>query len=365
MIDWNDVGNRLHLEKDRPTAALSAYRRAMVADPRDPRPWNGLGILLADRLGRPDDAEAAFRRAIALDPGFAAPWNGLGIFQQDELCRPDLAYGSFLKAIERDRADPTYWYNLACLLRTWYRDCAGAERACRTGLALAPDDPFLWLAWGDLALIRGEREIALQRLERAAHVMAERIDPQAAILSLSLATGLGHGADAARWAGAVTRLATKPARPVEAAVTLAIHALAVGDPARAEQWSDTALGCLGRHHRRLWALAECYGTAGLRPDLRDALAGFARRLFAAPQRPGLMLAGTAPPAATLHRFHRFAFSGGRGAGDPLDRRLWCREGEAAWLPSPQELARYADGFGEADALDGDAGGEGAVQPTRH
>ncbi len=365
MIDWNHVGNRLHLERDRPADAERAYRRAIRADPGCARPWNGLGILLADRLGRPEEGEAAFRRAIGLDPGFAAPWNGLGIYQHEELCRPDLAYASFLRAIELDRADPTFWYNLAGVLRAWTRDCAGATRACRTALALDDGDPFAWMAWGELALVRGERGAALDRLARAATAMATRTDPQAAVLCLSLATSLGHGGEAARWAPVVARVAEGAARPLEAALALAIHAAATGNGADESYWRARCLAALVRHRQRAWALAECYGVAGLRPDLRETLADVARQLFAAAQRPHPPLAGTPTPEAMLLRFRRFTFGGGLGAGDPLDRPLWCREADAAWLTSGQEVGGDTDGLGEADPADLDARRKGAVKPTRH
>jgi tetratricopeptide (TPR) repeat protein len=138
VTDWYDQGNRLHLEENRPLDAERAYRRAIEEAPTDARPWNGLGILLSDRLGRVDEAAAAFERAIALDPGFAAPWNGLGIHQQEQLCRPELAHDSFLKAIESDPLDFTPWCNLAGLLRLWRSDGAGATRAYKLALEIAP-----------------------------------------------------------------------------------------------------------------------------------------------------------------------------------------------------------------------------------
>jgi Flp pilus assembly protein TadD len=375
VTDWYDQGNRLHLEENRPLDAERAYRRAIEEAPTDARPWNGLGILLSDRLGRVDEAAAAFERAIALDPGFAAPWNGLGIHQQEQLCRPELAHDSFLKAIESDPLDFTPWCNLAGLLRLWRSDGAGATRAYKLALEIAPDEPFLWLGYGELALVQGDHPVARSRLERAAAAMTLRTDPQAAVLSLSLATALGRPDAATALAGTVAAVADTPARPVEAAVVLAGHAMALGQTTLAEHWRDRALHLLTRHHERLSALAECYGTAGLCPALRPWLADFARRLFAADQQAGRVLAGAPTPEALLRRFRRFTFEGGRGAGDPLDRPLWCREVAAAWLAgdsaggfsgiSAQELPGDAGGLGEADPLDLHPLGKGAVKPTRH
>jgi Flp pilus assembly protein TadD len=367
VTDWNDLGNRLQLEADRPHDAEAAYRRAIAEDPADPRPWNGLGILLADRLGRVDEAAAAFRQAITLDPGFAAPWNGLGIYQQEHLCRPDLAQASFLRAIEGNPLDFTPWYNLAGLLRLWRADDAGADRVYRLALEIAPDEPFLWLGHGELALVQGHRPDALSRLERAAALMARRTDPQAAVVSLSLATLLDRPDAATDLVGAVTAIADTPARPVEAAVVLAGHAMAMGDAAAADRWRDRTLHRLSRHQDRLSALASCYGTAGLCPALRPWLADFARRLFAADRATGQPLAGTPTPATILRRFRHFAYDGGHGAGDPLDRRFWCRAVATAWLESGsgQEIPGDADGFGQAHALNRDLAGKGPVKPTRH
>ncbi len=366
MTDWNELGNRLQLDDNRPVEAEEAYRRAIAETPTDARPWNGLGILLSDRLGRYDEAALAFQRAIALAPDFAAPWNGLGIYQQEQLCRPDLAEASFLAAIDRDPLDFTPWYNLAGLLRLWQADVAGAAKAYRVALKFAPDEPFLWLGYGELALILGDRSTALTRLDRAAAAMVSCTDPQAAVLSLSLAIALKRPVLPAI-VDTVVAIADTPARPVEAAVTLAIHAFGLGDQAAADHWRDRTLALLTRHHDRFSALAECYGAAGLRPTLRPWLADFARRLFAADQQVGRAFLGAPTPEMILKRFRRFAFEGGRGAGDPLDRPLWCRDVAAAWQEpdSGQEVPGDANGFGEPHAPDRDLAGKSPVKPTRH
>ncbi len=374
MTDWNEQGNRLQLDENRPIEAEEAYRRAIAEAPTDAHPWNGLGILLSDRLGRLEAAAAAFQQAITLDPTFAAPWNGLGIYQQEQLCRPDLAEASFLAAIERDPYDFTPWYNLAGLLRVWKSDGVGAAKAYRTAFNFAPDEPFLWLGYGELALVEGDRTTALARLDRAATAMASCTDPQGAVVALSLAAALDRPA-AAALVETVGAIAETPARPVEAAVVLAIHALATGDTTGAVHWRNRTLDLLTRHHDRFSALAECYGAAGLRPTLRPWLADFARRLFSADQRVGRSFSGVPTPELILRRFRRFAFEDGRGAGDPLDRPLWCREVAAAWAGSDgsepdgsrsgQEIPGNTDGFGETDAADHDFGGKGPVKSTRH
>jgi Flp pilus assembly protein TadD len=367
VTDWNEQGNRLQLDENRPEEAEQAYRRAIAETPTDARPWNGLGILLSDRLGRFDEAAAAFQQAIALAPDFAAPWNGLGIYQQEQLCRPDLAEASFLAAIDRDPLDFTPWYNLAGLLRLWKADVAGAAKAYRVALEFAPDEPFLWLGYGELALVLGDRVTALARLNRAAEAMRSCTDPQAAVLSLSLATALDRPPSTLEIVETVVAIAETPARPVEAAVVLAIHHFGLGETAQADSWRDRTLALLTRHHDRFSALAECYGAAGLRPGLRLWLADFARRLFAADQQVGRVLFGTPTPEMILKRFRRFAFEGGRGAGDPLDRPFWCRDVAAMWAESDlgEEVPSDAHGFGQADAPNLNFTGKGSVKPTRH
>ena len=325
-MDWNALGNRLQTELNQPDEAERAYRQAIAVNPHDPRPWNGLGILLAERFGRTEEAARAFRAAIALDAGFAAPWNGLGIYQQDQLCRPDLAELSFLRAIELDRFDATPWCNLAGLLRTWKSDLAGAERACRIGLDLAPDEPFLWLCRGGLALIRGQRVLAHAWLTQALTLLASHNDPQARVVALSLAIALDQPMNPEP----VIEIAAGTARPVEAALVLTICAIGTDDLGSAARWRQVALTTISRHDQRAWAVAECATIAGLRPTLRAQLAPLARDVFALGWQNHRTLDGTPTPELVLRRYRRFAFHGGEGLGDALDRPLWCRDAASAW-----------------------------------
>jgi tetratricopeptide (TPR) repeat protein len=115
--------------------ALSWYRRAAAADPRDARVQANMGVTLAE-LGRLDEAEAALRRAAESWPGSERIQNDLGLVYR-RLGRNEEAARAFRAAIQLNPTLVEAWVGLAELL-SQTGDLAGAGDAIDTALRLTP-----------------------------------------------------------------------------------------------------------------------------------------------------------------------------------------------------------------------------------
>lgn len=79
--NWLTIG-LIHHSRARPYLALSAFARALDADPGDPRAHNYMGVVIRG-LGWASGAETELQRAIALDPSYADAHFNLAVMYLD------------------------------------------------------------------------------------------------------------------------------------------------------------------------------------------------------------------------------------------------------------------------------------------
>jgi tetratricopeptide (TPR) repeat protein len=172
--DEADILLRQHRHAD----AETAYRTAIVLDPRLPRAHAGLGHALCD-LRRYSEAEAACREAIRLDPAHAAAHSTLGGVL-NKLKRFPEAEAACREAIRLDPAYAPAHSNLGNILGDTKR-YAEAEAACREAIRL---DPAYAPAHGNLGNILGDTKRYAEA--EAAYREAIRLDPAAAAAHYNL-----------------------------------------------------------------------------------------------------------------------------------------------------------------------------------
>lgn len=139
--------------------ALSAYRRAVAADPRHAEARRRLGRLL-HRLGRAEEAAHELEVLVALAPDDAKAHNTLGIALA-AAGRRDEARARLERAVALDPDLGPAWHNLGNLLRELRRP-AEAIGALDRAAALTPD----------LAAVHHVRGLVLRALGRAAEAAA-------------------------------------------------------------------------------------------------------------------------------------------------------------------------------------------------
>jgi tetratricopeptide (TPR) repeat protein len=124
-------------------AAESAYRRANLIKPGDPRSVYALGDLYSDQL-RWEDAEDGYRAALELQPDAAAVHVALSYILTQPIAAPNLS-GRYLeaedlarKAIKLAPDDPLSFDQLGVALEMLGRTDAESENAYRTAISLDP-----------------------------------------------------------------------------------------------------------------------------------------------------------------------------------------------------------------------------------
>ena len=109
--DW--FAQALTLESSDPDGALTAYRHAVDADPRNAAAWTNWGRLLHER-GRTDEADEVYRRALAqIGPDPLLLFNQ-GVLLED-LGKSAAALAAYQTALEEDPDLADCHYNLARL----------------------------------------------------------------------------------------------------------------------------------------------------------------------------------------------------------------------------------------------------------
>jgi tetratricopeptide (TPR) repeat protein len=112
--DW--FAQALALEGSDPQAALSAWRRAVDADPRDAAAWTNWGRLLHEQ-GNTQQAAEVYRRALAQVGPDALLLFNQGVLLED-LGKPAAALTAYQSALEEDPDLADCHYNLARLYET-------------------------------------------------------------------------------------------------------------------------------------------------------------------------------------------------------------------------------------------------------
>jgi len=354
---WNNLGNLLKDHLGRYEEAESAYRKAIDLDEKFAYPWNGLGNLLQDHLGRYEEAEAAFRKAIALDEKLAYPWNGLGNLLKDHLGRYEEAEAAYRKAIELDEKYALPWYNLGNLLknhlgryeeaeaayrkaialdekfaypwnslgnllRDFHLDCGGAMTAFENGLKLNKDttNAYLHMNLGRTHLLLGQEDPARQHLHAALAEFARQKDY--AVNALLLAMQLDDQEK-------IRLLRPQAEKKAAGSDSYSAYALLFLDLAEnneaAGQYKQQAWDMMKNYDHHFELLKELYYLAGLRPEMRPWAARLVAELLTFP--PGLVkrFSDRPRPDSWYDRYRPFAAGQSRGAGDPKDRRLFCRK----------------------------------------
>jgi predicted O-linked N-acetylglucosamine transferase (SPINDLY family) len=181
----------LCMERERPSEAAEAFRRALALQPDMLDAIINLGTTVLG-AGRPDEAVAQYQRAIALSPDSAMAFGNLGKVLQD-LGRVEEAFAAYYKAHALRPESVEVLINLGAALLDQHQ-WDEAVRFTRDAIALRPTSAMAHanLAVGLLGL--GQHEAAL-----AACRQAMALDPQGAAIACTLGgtmLELGEATDA-------------------------------------------------------------------------------------------------------------------------------------------------------------------------
>lgn len=151
--------------------ALEAYRTAMARTPNSPEPVANLGVTLL-RLGRRAEGEASLKQALAIQPMFSRALTTLARLEL-EAGRPQAAapyifpYFEQYPGFNAARELMAKYHLLLALEAVRGGDAAGAERACRDGLAIVPGAAELYGFLGVLCAQQRRMPEAVEALETA------------------------------------------------------------------------------------------------------------------------------------------------------------------------------------------------------
>jgi tetratricopeptide (TPR) repeat protein len=156
--------------KERPDAAIGAFRTALALRPNTAVPLHNLGVVLSEKKEY-DAAIAEFREAIRLDPAYAEPHHGLGVALHARK-EYDAAIAEFKEAI---RLEPDHAVAHNNLGNTLYRrgeyDAAVAEY--KEAVRLDPAFAVPHYSLGSLLMDRKEYDAAAAEFKEAV-----RLDPR-------------------------------------------------------------------------------------------------------------------------------------------------------------------------------------------
>jgi Flp pilus assembly protein TadD len=131
----SNLGKAL-LESGQPAAALRAYERAFLLDPRTVEPLNAQASIHLDYLGDTATARAILERVLRLTPSYLPAHNNLGVAlmrtNQDEA-----AAATFEGVLRRDPQNAEATYNLAAL-RVNTKNYARARELLASGIGAWP-----------------------------------------------------------------------------------------------------------------------------------------------------------------------------------------------------------------------------------
>lgn len=187
--------------------AITAFRRAVELEPGSAELWSSLGgVYLAAGLNR--EAALAFERSLAIRPTAAVLSNYAEIKQQ----HGDYAAAVTLlrRALELDSGNPVFWGNLGDALlgdpvTAGQAPDAHAKAARLAGeyLEINPDDATMAAATGWYLVNSGQRERALEMVERAGRLGAGRAE--VGVMNAKTMAALGDNAAALHWIGVARR----------------------------------------------------------------------------------------------------------------------------------------------------------------
>ena len=100
---WETLGSHYYLH-DKPLRELNAYKRALEANPENPRHWMNVGVIHGMQ-GQYEDSIPYFHRAIQIDPNLADAHVNLGAVYQ-ALNRMEEARSSLARVLELDPDNP-------------------------------------------------------------------------------------------------------------------------------------------------------------------------------------------------------------------------------------------------------------------
>jgi tetratricopeptide (TPR) repeat protein len=163
---WHLLGHQ-YLGAAHYREAAEAFRNETEYFSRHPWAWSSLGLAYL-RLSRERDAVRAFRRQIAIDPGHPYAWVGQGL-AQERLGNDQAAEESYRRGSEAggDGEEARVRLGYLLLRKGWVSEARSQlEYAARQ----APEKTGIWVALGEARLAAGDRDQALQALERATTV---------------------------------------------------------------------------------------------------------------------------------------------------------------------------------------------------
>lgn len=158
--------------------AQQCLERVLALNPGSAPAHTNLGMLLRD-AGKPERAIAPLQRAIQLDPGAVAAHIALAQAMR-EAGREDDADEQLLRTLEAhpQSAEALAFKGLLCLDRD---DRAGAECALLDALALQPDNADVGYQLGNLCMLRGRADEALDSYRKAVAADANHVQARWAV----------------------------------------------------------------------------------------------------------------------------------------------------------------------------------------
>jgi tetratricopeptide (TPR) repeat protein len=133
--EWQELGVALH-RAGRHSLALTAFTRAVAADPQQAKSQFGLGLSLRE-AERMIEARQALQRAVSLDPAASGAWFALGLTCQDLMDEAGAA--AAFDAALRSRTDFAEAAVNLGIARQRLGDMDGAIVAYRRAVRIRPD----------------------------------------------------------------------------------------------------------------------------------------------------------------------------------------------------------------------------------
>jgi glycosyltransferase involved in cell wall biosynthesis/tetratricopeptide (TPR) repeat protein/SAM-dependent methyltransferase len=162
---------RLFLESGRCTEAVQAYVTILRQTPGDLETMLTVGNCYAE-AGRLDDAKIFYQRVLQLDPGNSVAAENLAVVEQqqqpEQLSEAASADSRCLKPSQAPkRSDTIHVFRKRAERYLAQGNFTAAQDEIRQALDLAPDDPELIVALGNVLLQRGDTEAARREFVKA------------------------------------------------------------------------------------------------------------------------------------------------------------------------------------------------------
>jgi tetratricopeptide (TPR) repeat protein len=161
---WHELG-LAYREQGKTSEAIAALQKAIALDPEMPEPHSNLGIVWM-ASGETARAEAAFREAIRIQPGYTDAHNNLGNLLAGTRDFKQARY-HFEASLRFRPDDARTRYNFAMALGR-ARDYDGAQRQLEESVRADPEFADTRLLLAQLLLAKGQTQLALPHLQKAA-----------------------------------------------------------------------------------------------------------------------------------------------------------------------------------------------------